>query len=211
MLEEIALTWGDPEVFREAEERLQEKRLSLHEVIRREFEPVRAPLDEVVGWVLDSVRIRPGFGELVALARERGWRLVVVSSGFEELIAPVLAQDGLGDVELLANHVEPDPAGWKVEFRDDRECGTCGEPCKRATVDALGRGGEVVYVGDGYSDRCAAEAADFVFARDGLAAYLRERGVSFEPFEDFFGVAERLDGSARTASEGPGGPSLPSE
>src|SRR5919199_3236794 len=157
MLEEIALTWGDPEVFREVEDRLQEKRLSLHEVIRREFEPVHAPLDEVVGWVLDSVRIRPGFGELVALARERGWRLVVVSSGFEELIAPVLAQDGLGDVELLANHVKPDPAGWKVEFRDDGECGTCGEPCKRATVDGLAGGGEVVYVGDGYSDRCAAE------------------------------------------------------
>jgi 2-hydroxy-3-keto-5-methylthiopentenyl-1-phosphate phosphatase len=59
-------------------------------------------------------------------------------------------------------------------------------------VSALADGSEVVYVGDGYSDRCAAEDADRVFARRGLAAYLEERGVPFEPFEDFFEIAARL-------------------
>ena len=43
----------------------------------------------------------------------------------------------------------------------------------------------MIFVGDGYSDRCAALAADRVFARDGLAGYLDERGVHYEPFEDF--------------------------
>jgi len=47
-------------------------------------------------------------------------------------------------------------------------------------------------VGDGYSDRCAAEDADLVFARRGLASYLAERGVGFEPFDDFFQVAARM-------------------
>ena len=55
----------------------------------------------------------------------------------------------------------------------------CGEPCKRASLGAE----PFVYVGDGYSDRCAALAADRVFARDGLAAYLDEQGVAYEPFE----------------------------
>jgi 2-hydroxy-3-keto-5-methylthiopentenyl-1-phosphate phosphatase len=52
--------------------------------------------------------------------------------------------------------------------------------------------GDVVYVGDGYSDRCAALAADRVFARAGLARYLEEQGVAFEPFETFFDVAAAL-------------------
>jgi 2-hydroxy-3-keto-5-methylthiopentenyl-1-phosphate phosphatase len=47
-------------------------------------------------------------------------------------------------------------------------------------------------VGDGYSDRCAAELADVVFARRGLASYLEERGVPFERFEDFHSVARSL-------------------
>jgi 2-hydroxy-3-keto-5-methylthiopentenyl-1-phosphate phosphatase len=49
-----------------------------------------------------------------------------------------------------------------------------------------------VFVGDGYSDRCAALAADRVFARDGLAHYLDDRGVAYEPFADFHDLLEAL-------------------
>jgi 2-hydroxy-3-keto-5-methylthiopentenyl-1-phosphate phosphatase len=192
ILDEIAQTFGNEEVYREVDEGLDDSRLSLNEVIRREFEPVHAPLEEVRSWVLANVRIRPGFNELVELARERGWRLAIVSSGFRELIEPVLEREGLEDVELLSNTVDPDPDGWKVRFRVAEVCETCGQPCKRSTAAALADGSELVYVGDGYSDRCAAESADLVFARRGLAGYLEERGVPFERFEDFHSVARRL-------------------
>jgi 2-hydroxy-3-keto-5-methylthiopentenyl-1-phosphate phosphatase len=49
-----------------------------------------------------------------------------------------------------------------------------------------------VYVGDGYSDRGAALAADRVFARRGLADYLHSRSLPFEPFETFDDVAAAL-------------------
>src|SRR4029079_4375956 len=62
-------------------------------------------------------------------------------------------------------------------------------PCKRSSFPP---DGEVVYVGDGYSDRCGALAADGVFARRGLAAYLDEQGVAYEPFDDLHTVAAEL-------------------
>jgi 2-hydroxy-3-keto-5-methylthiopentenyl-1-phosphate phosphatase len=192
LLDTIAQTFGDPEVYAEVDRGLDERRLTLHEVLRREFEPVRAPLADVVDWVLEHAVIRAGFHELVSLAEERGWRLVVLSSGFRELIEPVLEREGLGGVELLANSIDPDPRGWRASFRDEASCAVCGEPCKRASVVAESDGGEKVYVGDGISDRCGAEASDLVFARRGLAAYLRERGVPFEPFEDFHEIAAAL-------------------
>jgi 2-hydroxy-3-keto-5-methylthiopentenyl-1-phosphate phosphatase len=191
LLDTIAQTFGDPEVYAEVDRGLDERRLTLHEVLRREFEPVRAPLGEVVDWVLEHAAIRAGFHDLVELARERGWRLIVLSSGFRELIEPVLGREGL-DVELLANSIDPDPRGWRASFRDEDPCAVCGEPCKRASVVAESDGGEKVYVGDGISDRCGAEASDLVFARRGLAAYLQERGVPFEHFEDFHQVAAVL-------------------
>jgi 2-hydroxy-3-keto-5-methylthiopentenyl-1-phosphate phosphatase len=148
---------------------------------------VRAPLEEVVAWVLEHARVRPGFADLVAAAEEAGWRVVVVSSGFEELIRPVLEREGV-ELEVVANRVEARPEGWRVLWRNDEICEICGQPCKRSSLPD----GEIVYVGDGYSDRCAALAADRVFATKGLATYLGERRVPFEPFDDFFSVADTL-------------------
>jgi 2-hydroxy-3-keto-5-methylthiopentenyl-1-phosphate phosphatase len=175
-------------VYRRLDRGLTRGSLTLREVITGEFERIRAPLDEVVDWVLGRARIRPGFREFIKLAEDRGWRALVLSSGFHELIEPVLAREGL-KVELRANRIEPDPSGWRVLWRDETICAVCAEACKRS---ALSTEGEIIYVGDGFSDRCAALASDRVFATKGLARYLEEQGVAYEPFDDFVDVARAL-------------------
>jgi 2-hydroxy-3-keto-5-methylthiopentenyl-1-phosphate phosphatase len=176
--------FGDVGIYDAAENRLG-RELTLHEVIALEFETVRAPLDEVVGWVLENVRVRAGFAELVQTRRP-----VVVSSGFHELIEPVLEREGI-ELEVRANRLDPRPEGWRALFRSHEACAVCGQPCKRADVAELG---PFAYVGDGFSDRCVALAAERVFARDGLVAYLEREGVPFEPFEDFYDVGRALAG-----------------
>jgi len=151
-------------------------------VIALEFETVAAPLEEVAAWLVENVRVRPGFRELVERRAP-----FVVSAGFHELIEPVLEREGV-EVELVANRVEPAPGGWRAVFRDSEPCPVCGEPCKRAALPA----GPVIYVGDGYSDRCAALAAERVFAVGSLARYLEDRGVPFEPLTDFHDLERRL-------------------
>jgi 2-hydroxy-3-keto-5-methylthiopentenyl-1-phosphate phosphatase len=174
--------FGDPRLLEELEPRVGVD-LTLHEEIALEFASVTAPLEEVVAWVREHVRVRPGFRELAALHRP-----TILSSGFVELIEPVLAREGVTGLQVQANRVEARPDGWRVEWRDEAQCTECGEACKRGSLPA----GEVVYVGDGYSDRCAARAAARVFARDGLARYLDGVGVAYEPFEDFTGLAAAL-------------------
>jgi 2-hydroxy-3-keto-5-methylthiopentenyl-1-phosphate phosphatase len=191
LLDTIASRFGDPVVYQEVDEALDEGRIPLREVITREFEPVRKPLEEIVGWELENVRIRPGFRELVELAQSRGWRLVIVSSGFHELIEPILEREGVA-VELHANRVDPRPDGWRVLWQYEATCDSCGESCKRSIVQEFAGDDELVYVGDGYSDRCAAEASDRVFATKGLARYLDERGIPYERFDDFHDVAQGL-------------------
>lgn len=191
LLDTIASRFGDPVVYQEVDDGLDEGRLPLREVITREFEPVRRPLEEIVEWELDNVSIRPGFKEFIDLAQGRGWRVVIVSSGFHELIEPILEREGV-DVELHANRVDPSTEGWRVHWRYDESCDSCGESCKRSIVQELAGGGELVYIGDGYSDRCAAEASDLVFATRGLAKYLDERGIPYERFDDFHDVARSL-------------------
>ena len=157
-------------------------RITLREGIERQFASLRAPQDDVVAWVIENVRVRPGLPELAAL------HPLVVSSGFHELIDPVLERESV-KVELQANRIEASPDGWRPIWRQLPVCSVCGQPCKRSSFPP---NGEVVYVGDGYSDRCGALAADRVFARRGLAVYLDGQGVAYEPFDDLHTVAAAL-------------------
>jgi HAD superfamily phosphoserine phosphatase-like hydrolase len=166
--------------------------MSLRDVITREFEPVTAPVDEVVAWIGERVRVRAGFAAFVREAQGRGDRVVVVSSGFEELIAPVLEREGV-DVPVRANRVDTSGGNWRVIWTYGEACDVCGESCKRSLVRELAGEDEVVYVGDGYSDRCAALASDRVFATKGLARYLDGEGVAYTRFDDFHDVARGLE------------------
>ena len=178
----VIARYGDLEVFRALEAEIG-RRLTLREVIACEMETVKAPLAEVVDWLLETVRIRPGFAALV----ERHDPLIV-SAGFHELIEPLLAREGVR-VRVVANHVTADRSGWRAIFPAAEPCEICGEPCKRVAVAGLGT---FAYVGDGVSDRCVALAAEQVFARDGLAAWLDVQGVPYAGFADLADVHAAL-------------------
>jgi 2-hydroxy-3-keto-5-methylthiopentenyl-1-phosphate phosphatase len=174
--------FGDPEIF-ELTEREFGSTMSLHEAIAVEMATVTLPLDDAVDWVREHVAVRPGFRRF---AEEH--RPVILSSGFVELIEPVLEREGV-TLEVHANRLDVRADGWLPVWRDDAQCAECGEACKRG---GLPTGSPVVYVGDGVSDHCAALAADRVFARDKLVRYLERKGVPFEPFEDFVQLAASL-------------------
>jgi 2-hydroxy-3-keto-5-methylthiopentenyl-1-phosphate phosphatase len=167
--------FGDRHIYRETEGALGRGE-SLHDVIAIEMRTLTLPLSDAVDWVREHVTVRRGFREFAEAHRP-----TILSSGFRELIEPVLDREGV-ELEVHANRLDAHPGGWRAIWRDEAQCSKCGEACKRG---GLPNGASVVYVGDGYSDRCAALAADRVFARDGLAEYLGGRRVSYEPFEDF--------------------------
>jgi 2-hydroxy-3-keto-5-methylthiopentenyl-1-phosphate phosphatase len=175
--------FGDWQVYLDAAAALRRGEISLHEEIRRDADSIKAPIGDVVDWLVENLELRPGFHELAEAQRP-----TIVSSNFRQLIEPILARESL-ELEVRANSVTWEPEGWRATFRNGYACGTCGEPCKRADLPT---NGQIVYVGDGYSDRCAAQAADRIFARDGLARYLEEQGVSFEPFDDLHDVLQAL-------------------
>jgi 2-hydroxy-3-keto-5-methylthiopentenyl-1-phosphate phosphatase len=174
--------FGDVGIFRAMEEEVG-RRLTLQEVIAVEMATISAPLEDVVSFLVGTVALRPGFRELA----DRHDPLVV-SMGFHELITPLLERDGIA-VRVVANRLDPRPDGWRVLFREQEMCAVCGERCKRSDVAGLNG---FVYVGDGFSDRCVAGAADRVFARDGLADYLEAREAPFEHFADFYDLAGAL-------------------
>jgi 2-hydroxy-3-keto-5-methylthiopentenyl-1-phosphate phosphatase len=190
-----------PEVFAEVEAGLRAGRITLRECIRREFEAITGNHDEIVADAVQRAQVRAGFAEFVRAAEAAGDRVVVVSAGFRSVIQPVLEREGVGHLELIANEVRFGPERTEVRFlHGDGPCDVCGEECKRTVVRELRDGfGTVVYIGDGYSDRCAAMDADVRFARRSLAKFLKGRKVAYKPFEDFGRVCNLMGLRSRPA------------
>jgi 2-hydroxy-3-keto-5-methylthiopentenyl-1-phosphate phosphatase len=180
---ELVVEWfGDGATYRR-NGRLLGRSLTHDQALVTSFATIRAGLPEVVDQLLATVRVRRGFRELAERHRP-----LVISSGFHELIEPILAREGV-EVELLANRLRAQPDGWQIRFRDRARCAVCGESCKRASLPD----GSVAYAGDGYSDRCAALAATRVFATGSLAEWLDLQRVPYERFEDFQDVLGALE------------------
>lgn len=171
--------------------------MALRDVLSAELGAMTASTDEIVQAAIDEIPFRAGFADFVSFSRARAHELVLLSAGFRQIITPMLQAAGQGEtLTLIANDVEFDGVGGRITWRDVPVCGHCGEHCKRWDVERL-RGEHdattVVYIGDGFSDRCGAETADLIFARAALATYLDELGVEFTYFDDFHTIAATLD------------------
>ena len=49
-----------------------------------------------------------------------------------------------------------------------------------------------IYIGDGNSDKEAAQYCDFIFAKDGLARFCSMERISFYPFNNFIDIQNKI-------------------
>ena len=185
-----------PNIFLEVERKLLEGEMTLRQVLTAELGAMTDGHDAIVKAAVEGIPMRAGFDRFVRESQARGDRFVLLSAGFRQVIEPMLAGWGIeSGLPLIANDVSFDERGGRITWREQPVCVLCGEQCKRSEVDELRAeepGRSVIYIGDGFSDRCGAEAADRIFARDNLAAYLDAGGTPYTWFDDFHEIAEVL-------------------
>jgi 2,3-diketo-5-methylthio-1-phosphopentane phosphatase len=149
-------------------------------------------------FVLGEFRLDAGLTSLTRLAVQEGWFLEILSDGLGYYIRALLDQAGV-TLPQRTNEVVVEEAGDNAAAKIrivtphlNPRCGRCGT-CKSERVETLaGEGWTVVYVGDGYSDLCAAPRAHRLFAKDILANHCAERKIPFESFETLEDVARAL-------------------
>lgn len=140
--------------------------------------------------------IDPAFPAFVRFCNKHGFPVYVVSDGMDAYIERILAYNGLSDLHIRSNHLDIDEAGrLSVSFPYyEKGCGQCAN-CKGNHIRRETKPDETsVFIGDGYSDLCALDAADIVFAKDALLKYCRENNISCVPFKDFKDIQKSLAG-----------------
>ena len=139
----------------------------------------------------EQTKVRPGFDAFVALCREKGWRLTVVSGGFDFFVYPVVARHN-DVVCVYCNSLDTTGTYLQVKWgvlcdtACDGGCGLCKPTVIRKTLQV---GETLVVIGDGVTDVKQAKLADFVFARDELLAECQALGLPHAKFETFYDIA----------------------
>jgi 2,3-diketo-5-methylthio-1-phosphopentane phosphatase len=169
---------------------IREDQLSLRDGIAAEMRSIRKPFSEAVRLLEKEVRIDPGFSALAHWCEAGKIPLTVLSAGFHQIIDLFITSDDYPRLEIIANDLRPDVrSGWQCIFRDNTPFGHDKSEALRA---ARKRGEYVIFIGDGLSDRAAAEAADEVFAKHSLAEYCRARDISCHEYANFSEILNYL-------------------
>ncbi len=157
-----------------------------------EYSLMDASEDEVREYTL-KMEIDPGFIEIVNTCKKNSIPLAVVSDGFDFYIDIILKKYGLFDIEVFCNNLRFN--GRKVELSFpyyEQGCGICGN-CKKLHVENFrNKYGKVIYIGDGLSDKFAAQFSDIVFAKGELAEYLINKEIKFIRFQSLSEVNKWL-------------------
>lgn len=138
--------------------------------------------------VLDDIPIDPDFSRFVALSGELGVELIIVSDGLDRAIQRILDNHGLGHLPVVANRlVQAGARGWRMESPHGADncrvrSGTCKCACARRPGMAAH---DLLLIGDGQSDICVADRADFVFAKSRLADYCAGADVPHRSIQGF--------------------------
>ena len=177
---------GGAEMVQSIGRLIRTNQISLREGIAAEMRSIRVPFAEAEASLREHVAIDPHFKPFATWCREQNIPLTVLSAGFYQTIDLFLTRGEFPNIEVLANELQPDVArGWQCVFRDDSDW---GHDKVRALRAARERGKYTIFIGDGLSDRAAAEAADEVFAKHSLAPYCEEKQIAFHPYETFADV-----------------------
>lgn len=120
--------------------------------------------------------------------------IIVLSDGFDLYLDRILKKYNIKSLKYFSNHLEmDDECSLIASFPyTDEDCKKCA-CCKRNQVLTLSSDEDIiVYIGDGYSDRCAVNYADIVFAKGSLQTYCQEQNISYYLYSNFIDVIERL-------------------
>jgi len=155
---------------------------------------------------LQGIAMDSQFVAFVALARDLGVPVQVVSDGMDVVIRQLLAMIGLDDLPVIANRlVQVGERRWRLDFP------FASDACKRASgnckcerlAEQRTHHGNVLYVGDSTSDFCVSGEADFVLAKYRLIDHCIANGIdhaSIQGFADAVRLLPALVAAERAAA-----------
>lgn len=171
----------------EVEEGWVAGRISTCDAMRSQFSMIKGMTREVFDRFFETVEIDDYFEKFCELCKEKGYKVVIVSDGFEYFIRRVLAKYSINDIEIYSNYFDFNNGNFIMEFPyKNNNCKRGAGTCKCSFIEKFREKYEkIIYIGDGASDFCPSSKADFLFAKKKLLEYCKENNIPYVKYSDF--------------------------
>lgn len=177
------------EKVKEVDRKYDNGEIDLIDLFNGIFNEIKLTEEEYIDFILNGFELSDGFVEFYNNIKSYGIPFAIVSGGFDNGIIPLLKKHGIEDVTILSNHLNFKGRDITVEFHDkDLNCCEFG-PCGNCKVNHYRNFKEkyknVIFIGDGSTDKKVANIASLVFAKDSLLEYCISKGINHIPYNDF--------------------------
>ncbi len=184
----------------DVEEKWVSGEIGSRECLQKQFALVRATPQELDEF-LDTLELDEGFLPLLDFCFESDIKIHIVSDGFDYYIRrmlekAVLNPERLSEINVWANILTATGKNrWQTEFPYLPEvCADGCATCKPQMMEINNlSAAPSIFVGDGLSDRFAAQAANVVFAKSKLKDFCRQNRIPLTEYTNLRQVAESLD------------------
>ncbi len=135
------------------------------------------------------------FIDFLNMCKLNNYQISVVSDGFSSYIYPIMSKFNFDLSNVYCNKINFSGVTPYPEFYGATEsCDCLSASCKKNIILNNIKDDEIsVFVGDGYSDYCAAEHSDIIFAKKNLAKYCSENKLPFFNYKTFLDIIRIFD------------------
>lgn len=197
--------------WRLIEEQWKSGAIGSRECLREQASLINASESEISD-LLDEIKLDEGFTKLLETCRRNKIETYIVSDGFDYCIERILAgSEARQKLPFFSSHLEFTDSKWQTAFPHfsafcQHNCATC-KPQIMKNLNP--KNAPTIFVGDGLSDRYAAQAANLAFAKKGLAKYCASQSIKFIEYENLHDVNAKL-AEVLNVTEFPAQPAIPS-
>ena len=134
---------------------------------------------------LAEIELDPMFPAFLDVVRARQMPIEILSDGLAQAIRIILDRSRITDIPIYANDLQRiAPRQWRLDTPyASATCARASAHCK--CVQRARQDRPVLFIGDGASDFCVAQRADFVLAKGRLADFCRDQGIAHCAITDF--------------------------
>jgi len=150
-------------------------------------------LNELIDFI-NTMEIDKSFISFAEFCNDNNLEMYVLSDGFDFYIDKVFGKNGIDRIKYYSNKLIVDTEGrLSAEYPYfDTDSPTSANCKKNHIINHSSDEDYTIYIGDGNSDKDAAQYCDFIFAKKDLARFCSMERISFYPFNNFDDVKNKI-------------------